>query len=45
DPEAAKKLLSVGMSPRDESLAIAEHAAYTQVARMLLNLSEFLTKG
>ena len=45
DAEAAKKLLSVGESARDESLDLAEHAAYTQVARLLLNLSEFVTKG
>ena len=45
DPAAAKKLLSVGLSPRDELLNVAQHAAYTQIARMLLNLSEFLTKG
>jgi len=45
DAEAADKLLSVGHSSRDDSLDLAEHAAYTQIARMLLNLSEFLTKG
>ncbi len=45
DAAAAKKLLSVGESARDESLDLAEHAAYTQVARLLLNLSEFVTKG
>lgn len=45
DPEAARKLLSVGFSPRDDSLDLAEHAAYTQIVRMLLNLSEFLTKS
>jgi hypothetical protein len=45
DPAAAEKLLSVGAMPRDLSIDVAEHAAYTQVARVLLNLSEFLTKG
>ena len=45
DSDAATKFLMVGQSPRDESLDISEHAAYTQVARILLNLSEFLTKG
>lgn len=45
DADAAKKLLSVGESARDQTLNLAEHAAYMQVARLLLNLSEFLTKG
>ena len=45
DPETANKLLSVGQSPRDPSLDAAELAAYTTLARMLLNLSEFITKG
>lgn len=45
DPAAAEKLLTVGVAPRDASLNAAEHAAYTQLARVLLNLSEFLTKG
>jgi len=45
DREAATKLLSVGALPRNENLEAAEHAAYTSVARMLLNLSEAITKG
>ncbi len=45
DAEAANKLVSVGQSPRDPSLDAAELAAYTTLARMLLNLSEFITKG
>jgi len=45
DPEAAEKLLSIGETPRDNSLNLAEHAAMTSAARLLLNLSEFLTKG
>ena len=45
DPAAAAKLLSVGASPRDESFDLATHAALTSVARLLLNLSEFITKG
>ena len=43
-PIMAEHILSVGFSPRDTSLDAAEHAAYTTVARILLNLSEFITK-
>lgn len=45
DAEAARKVLSVGASKRDESIRLAEHAAMTTVARLLMNLSEFITKG
>ena len=45
NPEAAAKLLSVGTSSRDTRLDAATHAAWTQVARMLLNLDEAITKG
>ena len=45
DTAAAARLLSVGVSPVDDSIDPAELAAMTQVARMLMNLSEFLTKG
>ena len=45
DREAAERLLAIGDSPRDELLNVVEHAAYTTVARMLLNLSEFITKS
>ncbi len=39
----ATSLLSVGDSPRDESLDLSQHAAMTSVARLLMNLSEFMT--
>ena len=42
--EAAIGLLSVGESPRDTSLDIVEHAAWTTVASMILNLDETITK-
>jgi hypothetical protein len=42
--EAAAKLLSVGESPRDKSFDVVEHAAYTGVCTILLNLDETLTK-
>ncbi len=45
DPAAARALLAVGESPRDESLPPAEHAAWTQVASLLLNLSETVTRN
>jgi len=44
DPEAAKRLLSAGESPRDESLSPADHAAWTMVANVILNLDEVITK-
>lgn len=45
DPEAARKLLSVGESPRNEKLDISEQAAWTAVANVLLNLDETITKN
>ena len=45
EPEAAAKLLSVGALPGNPRLSSPEHAAYTAVARILLNLSETITKG
>ena len=42
--EAADKLLNVGESKRDESINNAEHAAWTIVASMLLNLDEVITR-
>jgi hypothetical protein len=45
DLPLAERLLSIGVSPRDESIDIAEHAAMTDVARLMLNLSEFITKN
>jgi hypothetical protein len=44
DPEAAKKLLAVGESPRDTTLNEAELAAWTTVASTILNLDETITK-
>jgi len=44
DAEAAKRLLAVGESKRDEKLDVVEHAAYTGLCLMLLNLDETLTK-
>jgi len=44
DQEAAAALLAVGESPRDEELDVVEHAAWTVVANVVLNMDEFLTK-
>ena len=44
-PEKAASLLKHGDSKRDESLSPAEHAAYTVLMNMLLNLDEVLTRG
>ncbi len=45
NPEAARKLLAVGESPTDQTLEATEHAAYTMVASLLLNLDETLNKN
>ncbi|MEE2825199.1 MAG: DUF1553 domain-containing protein, partial [Planctomycetota bacterium] len=44
-PETAKQLLAVGESSRDESLDMQEHAAWTIICQMFLNLDETLTRG
>ena len=44
DHEAALALISAGESERDESLDAAEHATWTVLASMILNLDETLTR-
>jgi hypothetical protein len=44
DAAAARKLLSVGESPRDAKLNEAELAAWTTVMNVVLNLDEAITK-
>lgn len=44
DPDAAVQLLSVGESKRNEQLNPRDHAAYTALCLMILNLDEALTK-
>ena len=48
DPRAITKqglgFGEVGDTPRDESLNLADHAAWTVVASMLLNLDETLNR-
>jgi len=45
DPEAAKKLISVGESPATKNVQPSELAAYTMFASLLLNLDETLNKN
>ncbi|MGB7324254.1 MAG: PSD1 and planctomycete cytochrome C domain-containing protein [Rubripirellula sp.] len=45
DHAKAETLLSIGDSTRNVELPIVQHAAMTTVARVILNLSEFITKG
>jgi hypothetical protein len=44
DPAAAKKLLGVGESKRDEKLDPVEHAAYAALCSAILNLDEAVMK-
>ncbi|MDE0736591.1 MAG: DUF1553 domain-containing protein, partial [Pirellulaceae bacterium] len=45
DDVATRKILQVGRSVNSGQLDSADHAAWTSVARMLLNLDEAITKG
>lgn len=44
DQKASQALLSYGEYPRDRKLDPAEHAAYSQVVSLIMNLSESITK-
>jgi hypothetical protein len=44
DKDAASKLIAVGMSPRPMNLDVAEHAAWTSVCNILLNLDEAIMR-
>ena len=44
DRIAAVALLGNGESPRDKSLDIVQHAAYTMIAKTILNLDETITR-
>ena len=44
-PSAAKEFVSHGESPRNESLDVAELAAHTAVASVILNLDETISKN
>ncbi|HIO65450.1 MAG TPA: DUF1553 domain-containing protein [Planctomycetes bacterium] len=43
--EAANQLLSVGDSPPGDTIDPAEHAAWTMVCSLIMNLDEVITKG
>ncbi len=45
DRRAAEEFLAHGESPRDATLPAEEHAAWAQVAALLLNLSETVTRN
>ena len=45
DPQAASEYLATGESARDESIDLIEHASWTVIAQMILNLDETLTRG
>lgn len=44
DPDAATAFLSVGDAPRDETVNIADHAAFMVICLLVLNLDETLTR-
>jgi len=45
DREAAESLLKVGLAPRPEGVEPGELAAWTNVARVILNLHETITRN
>jgi hypothetical protein len=45
DESAAREYLANGESPRNETIPITEHAAWSQIAALLLNLSETVTRN
>jgi hypothetical protein len=45
DEEAAKKLVSSGEYPVAKEISVTEHAAWTAVARAILNLHETITRN
>jgi hypothetical protein len=44
DEKAARRLTGIGEAPRDDKLDVAELAAFTTVAGVILNLDEVVTK-
>ncbi len=44
-PELAEQALSVGEAPRHAAIPAVEHAAWMQIASLLLNLSESVTRN
>jgi hypothetical protein len=44
EPERAEELLKIGESPRDSAIPAQEHATWTVIASMILNLDETLNR-
>ena len=44
NPENAREFLSVGEKKRDESLDLSEHAAWSVIAKLMLNMDETINK-
>jgi hypothetical protein len=44
NPAVAEKSLAIGESPRDKGLPVTDHAAWTLVCNLILNLDETLTQ-
>ena len=44
-PKAAEELVAHGISPIDSDLDLTEHASWSQVARVILNLHETITRN
>ncbi|KAF0171302.1 MAG: hypothetical protein FD161_4335 [Limisphaerales bacterium] len=44
DPQAALELVGIGEAPRDTTLPLAELAAFTTTANLMLNLDEAITR-
>lgn len=44
DVDAAEAIVRVGESPRDQTISVSEHASWTQIASLLLNVSEAVTR-
>jgi len=45
DADLARAYLAIGESPRDQRLPLDEHAAWAQIASLILNLSETVTRN
>ncbi len=43
-PDEALALVSIGISPRNEQISVERLAAWTSVARVIMNLHEFVTR-
>jgi hypothetical protein len=44
DPDAAARLLKIGISPKENTIPEPELAAWTSLCRVLLNLHETITR-